>query len=358
MAYNEAMSRFFLLLLVFVPVTIVAQIMHMPSVWLFAFSALAIIPLAKYIGESTEELSIYAGPAVGGLLNATFGNATELIIGILALQAGLIDVVKASLVGSILSNLLLVLGTAIIAGGWGKKQQTFNATAAKAAGSTLLLAVIALVIPPIFLQTSGTIDPGVIETLSLIVSALLIVGYSASLLFSLYTHKHLYVEEVGVGQAEEKARWSVGKSLLILVLATLAVAYMSEILVGSIEPLVRAFGWTELFIGVVFIAIIGNAAEHVSAIRVALKDKMDLTLQVSMGSATQIAMFVAPVLVLVSYFFANRMDLVFNTFELVALIFSVFIVNAIIEDGESNWLEGVQLLIAYLIIATAFYFHP
>ena len=300
-------------------------------------------------------MTVYTGPALGGFLNATFGNATELIIGIFALQAGLTEVVKASLTGSILGNLLLVLGTAIFFGGVKRPKQTFNGTAAKASASTLLLAVIALVIPAIFFQTSKiSATGGVIEKLSILIAVIMIISYLASLVFSLFTHKHLYTEDVG----KYEAKWSIKKSIIILLISTVAVAFMSEILVGSIEPLVASFGWTELFIGVIFVAIIGNAAEHTSAITMAIKGKMDLALQVSIGSATQIAMFVAPALVLISLFFPTNMSLVFNTFELVAIIFSVFIVNAIIEDGECNWFEGVQLVMAYIIIAVAFFFHP
>ncbi len=341
-------------LLVFIPVTVAAEIMHASPLIMFVLSALAIIPLAKFIGEATEELTVYTGPALGGFLNATFGNATELIIGIFALQAGLIEVVKASITGSILGNLLLVLGSAIFFGGLKREKQTFNATAAKASASTLLLAVVALVIPAVFLQTSNIPTFAVVEKLSIVVSIIMIVVYLASLFFSLYTHKHLYTEEVG----KYEAKWSIGKSIFILLLSTVAVAFMSETLVGSIEPLVASFGWTELFIGVVFIAIIGNAAEHFSAITVAIKGKMDLALQISIGSATQIVMLVAPILVLISLFFQSQMNLVFNTFELVSIIFSVFVVNSIIEDGESNWFEGLQLLLAYFIMAVAFYFHP
>ncbi len=348
------MQIFFLALLAFVPLTVGAQLIGLSPTILFVLSALAIIPLAKYIGEATEELTVYTGPALGGLLNATFGNATEVIIGIFALRAGLVEVVKASITGSILGNLLLVLGTAMLCGGYSRKVQTFNATAAKAAGSTLLLAIIALVMPAIFLQTSGAADPALLEKLSVAVAVLMILAYGASLLFSLRTHKHLYETDL----AETEATWSKRKSLLILFVATVAVAFMSDTLVSSIEPLIATFGWTELFVGVVFVAIIGNAAEHVSAITVAMKNKMDLALQVAIGSATQIAMFVAPALVLISLFFSTQMSLVFNMFELVSIIFSVLIVNAIVEDGESNWFEGVQLLVAYLIIAAAFYLHP
>jgi len=349
------LNKFFNVLLIFIPITIVAHLLNLPAIFVFILSAISIIPLAKYIGEATEELTVYTGPALGGFLNATFGNATELIIGIFALQAGLTEVVKASLTGSILGNLLLVLGTAIFFGGVKRPKQTFNGTAAKASASTLLLAVIALVIPAIFFQTSKiSATGGVIEKLSILIAVIMIISYLASLVFSLFTHKHLYTEDVG----KYEAKWSIKKSIIILLISTVAVAFMSEILVGSIEPLVASFGWTELFIGVIFVAIIGNAAEHTSAITMAIKGKMDLALQVSIGSATQIAMFVAPALVLISLFFPTNMSLVFNTFELVAIIFSVFIVNAIIEDGECNWFEGVQLVMAYIIIAVAFFFHP
>ena len=349
------MEKIFKILLVFVPITFIAKFFVFSPIITFVLSALAIIPLAKFIGEATEELTVYTGPALGGFLNATFGNATELIIGIFALQAGLVEVVKASITGSILGNLLLVLGSAIFFGGIKREKQNFNTTAAKASGSTLLLAVTALVIPAIFLQTSSISSTGgVIEKLSIAVAVIMIISYLASLLFSLYTHKHLYTEDVG----KYEAKWSIKKSVFILFLSTIFVAFMSEILVGSIEPLVVSFGWTELFIGVIFVAIIGNAAEHTSAITMAIKGKMDLALQISIGSATQIVMFVAPTLVLVSLFFPVSMSLIFNTFELVAIIFSVFIVNSIIDDGESNWFEGAQLIMTYIIIAVAFYLHP
>ncbi len=348
------MEKIINVLLVFIPITVIATYLGAPASWLFFLAALAIVPLAKFIGEATEELSSYVGSGLGGLLNATFGNATELIIGILALQAGLVEVVKASITGSILGNLLLVLGTAIFFGGRKREKQSFNAVAAKSGASTLLLAIVALVMPAIFLQTAPGVDGWVVEKLSIAVSVLMIISYVASLFFTLKTHKHLYTEEV----VKYEPKWSKTKSITILFIATIFVAWMSEILVGSIEPLVQSFGWTELFIGVIFVAIIGNAAEHASAVTVAVKNRMDLALQVSIGSATQIAMFAAPVLVLVSLFFKTQMSLVFNTFELVALIFSVLIVNSIVEDGESHWFEGVQLLITYVIIAVAFFFHP
>ncbi|MBU6388422.1 calcium/proton exchanger [Patescibacteria group bacterium] len=348
------MHKIFLGLLIFVPVTLVAEYSHVSSLIIFFLAALAIVPLAKYIGEATEELATYTGPALGGLLNATFGNATELLIGIFAIRAGLVEVVKASITGSIMGNLLLVTGTAMLAGGWRRKKQEFNRTGALASSSTLLLAAIALIMPAIFLQTAPEAGGKIVGELSIFVSIFMLVVYVASLFFILYTHKHLYTEEVG----DYEAKWSKTKSISILLLATLVVAWMSEILVGSIEPVVAAFGWTQLFIGVIFIAIIGNAAEHTSAIVTAMKNRMDLALQISIGSATQIAMFVAPVLVLASLFFKTQMNLVFNTFELVAIVLSILIANLVVEDGESNWLEGVQLLMAYAIMAVVFFFHP
>lgn len=348
------MNKIFLTLLLFVPITLIAEYLHISSLIVFFLAALAIIPLAKYIGEATEELAVYTGPALGGFLNATFGNATELLIGIFAIRAGLIEVVKASITGSIIGNLLLVAGMAMLAGGWKRKKQEFNRTGALAAASTLLLAAIALIIPAIFLQTAPDIAGGIINELSIFVSVFMLIVYAANLFFILYTHKHLYTEEVG----KYEAKWSKGKSVLILLIVTLAVAWMSEILVGSIEPVVASFGWTQLFIGVIFIAIIGNAAEHTSAIVTAMKNRMDLALQISIGSATQIAMFVAPFLVLISLFFKTPMSLVFNTFELIAIVLSILIANLVVENGESNWLEGVQLLMTYAIMAVAFFFHP
>lgn len=341
-------------LLIFVPVVLVAKYWQASPLLIFFLAAIAIVPLAKYIGEATEELAIYTGPAWGGLLNATFGNATELLIGIFGIRAGLVEVVKASITGSIIGNLLLVAGSAMLIGGIRHKKQEFNRTGALAASSTLLLAAIALIMPAIFLQTSPNIGNKVTNELSIFVSVFMLIVYVANLFFVLRTHKHLYVEEVG----KYEAKWTKSKSLAILVLSTIVVAEMSELLVGSIEPMVQAFGWTELFIGVIFIAIIGNAAEHSSAIVTALKNRMDLSLQISIGSATQIAMFVAPCLVLISLFFENRMSLVFNTFELIAVVLSILIVNLVVEDGESNWFEGVQLLMAYAIIAVAFFLHP
>ncbi len=347
------LNKTFLILLIFTPIALIVNYLHLSPLWIFFLSTLAIIPLARYIGKATEEISVHASPALGGLLNATFGNATELLIGIFALNAGLVEVVKASITGSIIGNLLLVLGMSMIAGGWHHKKQKFNRTGILATSSTLFLAAIALIIPAIFIQTAPNINPQIINELSVFVSIFMLIVYGASLFFIFHTHKHLYSEEVGIYEAE----WSKRKSILILILATGLVAWISSILVGSIEPVVDMLGWTQLFIGVIFVAIIGNAAEHTSAIVTAIKNRMDLSLQISIGSATQIAMFVAPLLVLISLFFNTRMNLVFNTFELVSIVLSILIVSLVVEDGESNWFEGLQLLMAYAIIAVAFFFH-
>lgn len=347
------MNKIFNTLLVFVPLVVVGDFLNWSGALIFILSAIAIIPLAKLLGDATEELAIYTSPALGGLLNATFGNATELIISIFAIRAGLLEVVKASLTGAIIGNLLLVGGMAMLAGGFKRKKQEFNRTAAVASSATLLLAVIALVIPAMFYQTAEHVDQQTIQELSVMVSVIMILFYIASLVFALYTHKHLYTEEL----AHYITRWSKKKSILVLGVCALLVAWMSEILVRAIEPAVEVFGWSELFIGVIFVAIIGNAAEHMSAITIAMKNRMDLSLQISIGSATQIAMFVAPLLVLASLVLGNPMDLVFTTFELIVIMLSVLITNLAVGDGESHWLKGLQLLMAYFIMAVAFFFY-
>jgi len=350
------MEKFLNFLLIFVPIAIVSEYMHAPGTVVFFLCALSLVPLAKFIGESVDELSMRTGTAVGGLLNATFGNATEIIVGIFALRAGLITVVKSSITGAVLANLLLAVGLSMFFGGRKRIKQTFNATAMQSSSSTLMIAVIALVVPAVFFLSTGTTgsDTSVtMEDLSLFVSVLIIITYAASLVFSLYTHKHLYTEEVG----KFMPKWSVGKSVTILLSATLAVSWLSEILVGSIEPVVSQFGWSEYFIGAVLVAIIGSVAEVFSAVRVAVQDRMDLAVQIGIGSATQIIMLAAPLLVIAGSFMPTKMSLVFNPFELTGIILSVFIVSSVVSDGESNWLEGLQLLMAYLIIATAFFFY-
>jgi Ca2+:H+ antiporter len=319
----------------------------------FILSAIALAPLAKFLSDATEALAERLGPAAGGLLNATFGNAPELIISIFALSAGLVDVVKASLIGSILGNLLLGFGLALFAGGVGRVKQQFNVTAARSNATTLLVAATALVLPAVLLLTPGIAQASV-EHLSLVVSALLIVGYVATLYFSLGTHKHLYAVEPD----EDALRWSVSTGLIVLIAATLAVALVSDTLVGALSPLIAAFGWRPLFVGAIVVALAGNVAEYLAAIRAALHDKVLLATQISLGSATQVLLFVIPILVIGSALAGHDMDLVFSFFELAAAIFAIFITNSVIEDGETNWLGGALLLIVYAVVAVAFFFHP
>jgi Ca2+:H+ antiporter len=348
------MDNLFIALLAFVPLTVGAAVWGVSPVILFFLSALAIVPLAKYIGQSTEDLATRTTPAVSALLNVSFGNATELIIGVFALNAGLIGVVKASITGSIISNLLLVLGAAMFSGGWRREKQTFNKTGILAQSSTLFLATIALIVPAIFFQTASGAAAPAVEGLSILVSLVLVCMYGANLFFLLHTHKHLYLEEAG----KFEPRWSTARAVATLIVATLAVAWMSDILVNSIEPVVARLGWSQLFVGVIFVAVVGNAAEHFSAVLVARKNRMDLALQISIGSATQIVLVVAPAFVIFGALLGHPMDLVFNIFELVSMVLAVLIVNFIVQDGESNWLEGLQLLAAYAIMAIAFFLHP
>lgn len=348
------MNHAFIALLVFVPLAIGAQLAAVSPVVVFFLSALAIVPLAKYVGQSTEELATRTNPAVGGLLSASFGNATELIIGIFALNAGLIEVVKASITGSIIGNLLFVLGLAMFSGGWRREKQTFNKTGILAQCSTLFLATIALIVPAVFFQTAGRSGAPLIEDFSVVVSLVLFCMYGANLFFSLRTHKHLFREEAEKFQPH----WSTARAVATLVAAMLGVAWVSEILVSSIEPVVIRLGWSQLFVGVIVVAIVGNAAEHLSAVLVARKNRMDLALQISVGSATQIVLLVAPVLVILGALLGQPMNLIFNISELIAMVLAVLIVNFIVQDGESNWLEGLQLLAAYAIMAIAFFLYP
>jgi Ca2+:H+ antiporter len=333
----------------------------------FVTSALAIIPLAAVLGRATDQLAIHSGPRIGGLLNATFGNITELIISVLLIAAGEFTVVKASLIGSILGNTLLVLGAAMLVGGLKTNRsgrQKFNRTAASAQASMLLLAVTAMVMPAIFVLIRGPglpspkselIDYGsTVETLSVAVAIVLILSYIAGLIFSLRTHRDLFnpPEEKSEGDA-----WSMRRSVLVLAFAGVLVGVMSELLVGSISQTAKDIGLSEFFIGAIVVAIVGNAAEHWVAVLVAAKDKMDLAVGIAIGSSAQIALFVAPVLVLVSFVLGpNPMPLVFNGFELGAIVLAVIIANQVTNEGESTWYEGLQLLAVYLVLALAFFF--
>jgi len=357
-------------LLVFLPVAVGLHWAAADDVWIFAASAMAIIPLAGLMGRSTEMLAERTGPGIGGLLNASFGNAAELIIAVFALKEGLTNVVKASITGSILGNILLVLGGSFLVGGLRFKQQRFNATAARMASALLCLAVIGLLVPAFFhvhLEIHGQrADEGGV---SLEIAGVLLFCYLLMLLFSLKTHSHLYnpASEVDAPASESATQesathdgiWSVRNAVIVLVVATLCVTWMSHLLVHAIESASAQLGWTQFFMGVVVVAIVGNAAEHSTAILMAAKNRMDLSCQIAIGSGLQIALFVAPVLVLLSYVPGfTPIDLRFSLMEVMAISAAVVVVSLVVNDGESNWLEGLLLLAVYAILAIAFFHLP
>ncbi|KKB33724.1 calcium/proton exchanger [Bacillus thermotolerans] len=346
---------FGILVLLGVPLSVVGSLLHWPTMLMFVIYCITIIALSSYMGRATESLAIVAGPRIGGLLNATFGNAVELIISIFALQAGLIEVVLASLTGSVLGNLLLVAGLSFFLGGIKFKRQVFNEHDARHNSGLLMFAVIvAFVIPEIFSMGMNESDT---LTLSIGISIVLIALYLAALFFKLVTHRGVYAgnKENSETAHEEEPEWSKGKAILILLLATAAVAYVSESLVHTFETVGETLGWSELFIGVIIVAIVGNAAEHASAIIMAVKNKMDVAVEIAVGSTLQIAMFVAPVLVLLSLLFPEPMPLVFTVPELISMASAVLLAIIISNDGETNWFEGLTLLAAYAIMGIGFY---
>ncbi len=345
-------------LLLFLPISLILELVIGPGIGTFAAAGLGIVPLAWFMGLATEEVGKHAGPGVGGLLNATFGNATELIIAVFALSRGLQDVVKASLTGSIIGNLLLVVGLSMVAGGLRYKTQSFSREASGIHTTMLLVAVIGLVMPALYVlsaQAAGAVSITILDEMSLGIAAILLAVYVFGLIFSLHTHRDIFNP---VSQKEEKPLWSLRGALLVLVVATVLVAGASELLVGSIEAARGALGLTNLFLGVIVVAIIGNAAEHGSAVLMALRNKMDLSLAVAMTSTTQIALFVAPVLVFVSLLTAQVMTLDFEVFELVSVALSTALVSSIVSDGRSNWYEGLLLVMVYAMIGVAFFVHP
>jgi Ca2+:H+ antiporter len=346
------------LLFVFIPIALVLEFLHTEPTAVFLASALAIIPLAGLMGKATEHLTSHVGAGIGGLLNASLGNAAELIIALAALREGLHDVVKASITGSILGNILLVLGAAMTAGGFRHQQQRFNRTAAGMGASLLLLAAIGLVVPALFHLTASTGGAKIERELSLEIAVILFIIYVLNLVFSLKTHHHLFSGEADVMHEAGERPWSRRRSIGVLTGVTVAVAVMSEMLVGAIEPAARQLGLTQVFVGVILVALVGNAAEHSTAVLVAMKNKMDLALGIAVGSSLQIALFVAPMLVFASYLFGRPMDLIFTPFEVAAVTIAVLAVGYVSSDGESNWMEGVMLLGVYLILALAFYFLP
>ena len=365
-------------LLIFVPVAFILRFvpgLQNPTA-LFICSCLAIIPLAGWMGRATEHLAEHLGQGIGGLLNATFGNAAELIIALFALSKGLTGVVKASITGSIIGNVLLVLGLSFLTGGLKYQKQEFNRTAASISATALTLAAIALIIPTIFHLAAGQVPvsqggwtPAKEQNLSLAIAIVLFLTYALTLVFTLMTHKDLFTgrpsqepetkaDKETARNEVEQAHWSVSKAVTILVIATVFVAFVSEFLVGAVEGARDTLGLTEVFVGVIIVAIIGNAAEHSSAILMAARNKMDVTIGIAVGSSLQVALLVAPLLIFASYLFGRPMDLEFTLPEVIAVAASILIVEQICGDGESNWVEGIQLLSVYAVLAILFYFLP
>jgi Ca2+:H+ antiporter len=346
------MRFFHLAPVLLVPLAVALDMAHAPPAAVFLASALAILPLASLMGLATEELAARTGPTFGGLMNATLGNAAELIIGIFALKAGLIDLVKASLTGSIIGNLLLILGLSIFVGGLRHQTQSFSRQAAGMNVALLALATVGLVVPALFDFTHPAGDAVSLERLSVFVAVVLMAVYLLSLLFSLKTHSKMFRP---TGE-HEPPKWTMQRAVVSLAVATVLVAWLSEILVGATEETIATLGVSEFFLGVIIIPIVGNAAEHGAAVMMAAKNKMDLSFAVAVGSSTQVALFVAPLLVFVALLFGTPMDLAFTAFEVAAVALGVGVVTVISLDGESNWLEGAQLLAVYGILAAAFFF--
>jgi Ca2+:H+ antiporter len=342
--------------LIFVPIAIVADVMHAPAIVIFACSALAIIPLAGVLGNATEELAGHTGPTLGGLLTSTLGNFAELVIAGFALRAGLVDLVKASITGSILGNLLLVLGAAQLAGGLKYKTQKINPKIVGMNTTLLNVAIVGLVLPALFHALHP--DPQRVATVNMSegVSALLILGYLLSIVYSMHTHKRLFHEAAAEEQEGHESTWSLRRSIVTLVAAAVTVGVMSEILVSATEEAVQSLGLSEIFVGLIVIPIIGNAAENSSAVLMAMKNRMDLGVGIAIGSSVQVALVVAPLLVFLGVLLGKPMDLAFSMMEVVSVVLAVMVASSVIRDAESDWLEGAFLLIAYAAIAVAFFF--
>jgi Ca2+:H+ antiporter len=344
--------NYLLFLLVFILVAVPSRYLGGPPALTFIAAALAIVPLAELMGESTEALASRVGTQLGGLLNSTLGNAAELIITFFAIRAGLLELVKASITGSILGNLLLVMGASLLVGGLRNGVQKFDRSQAGLNATMLVLAVIALGIPSLFSHAIEAVNHDAVEYLSLGVAAMMML---------IYVLGQLYFFRGGQARPQRALHnhpWSLRKALVVLALSTAAIAWMSEILVGVVEPMLEHLGWTEFFIGIVIIPIVGNAAEHLVAVEVAARNDMELSLNISVGSGLQVALFVAPFLVFLSLIMGNPLTLVFNPFELAALGAASLIAGLVSLDGESNWMEDAQLLVVYAILALAFFFLP
>jgi Ca2+:H+ antiporter len=350
-------------LLVFIPISIACEHLHWgDNFTVFITSALAIIPLAVWLSTATEEIAVIVGPSIGGLLNAVFGNATELIIGLLALRAGLIDIVKASITGTIISNLLLAMGLSMFCGGLKYAEQEFKTVVARVNGSSMTLGAIAILLPTMAFYSSGQSPTFSEANLSMVVAIVLIAVYIMTLVFSLKTHSYLY--EVSVVELEDEAHNSESHQpnlwlwLGVLLAATIGVTFESEIFVGAVEETAKSIGWTPLFTGVIVLPLVGGIAEYIMAVGVAMKNNMDLSVSVAMGSSLLVALLMAPLLVLVGQAIGQPMDLNFNPFEIVAVAVAVIVANLISLDGRSNWLEGALLLSTYVILGAVFYFLP
>ena len=386
MTIRLSKSSILYFLLIFVPIAIILELVHAEHIVLFVVAALGLIPLAKLIGDSTEHLAAYYGATLGSLLNVTFGNAAEIIIGVVSINAGLLDLVKASITGAILGNILLIFGLSIIAGGLKYKEQFFNRQNTGVQSSMLFLAVIGLAVPTVLAATTlKPLDVNnqiKIQFLSDSLAFLLLAVYIAGIIFTVFTHKHLFFAQSpevetemdrqkrlslgkegteGEGEAEAEGErnnkhWGKKKSFVLLGISMVGVIIVSEILVGSVEATTKEFGFGELFVGAVIIGIVGNAAEHTSAIILARKGKIDLSIGIAAGSGTQIALFVVPILVIAGIIIGKPVTLVFTIFELVSIFLAAIILNLIAHDGKSNWFEGLMLTIVYIIIAIGFYF--
>jgi Ca2+:H+ antiporter len=349
----------------FIPIAVLLELVHAGASLIFATSAIAVIPTAALMGRATEELADRVGPGIGGLLNVTFGNFPELLIAFFALREGLHEVVKASIIGSVLGNVLLVLGAAMFVGGLRHDRQRFSARAARSQGTMLILASAALVMPAVFqlVQAGSLPRPGAelvrfsssVENLSLTVAIVLLLSYAGGLWFSLVTHRDLF--NPPNEEEDESEHWSVKRSVILLAISGLAVGLMSEILVGSIAETAESAGLTEFFIGAVIVAIVGNAAEHWVAVYVAAKDKMDLAVNIAIGSGAQVALFVGPLLVVLSFFVGPQpLALAFNGFEVAGILLAVIVASHITSQGESTWFDGLMLLAVYAVLVASFLF--
>lgn len=344
-------------LLIFVPIAIAAELMHAAPVVVFALSAAAIIPLSGILGKATEELAGHTGATIGGLMNATLGNFAELVIAGLALRAGLIDLVKASITGSILGNLLLVLGAAQLAGGLKFKTQTINRHLTGMSSTLLVVAVLGLVMPAVFFAAHPDPTRRATVQMSQWTAGLLVIGYLLSLVYSMVTHKASFNEGGDVAHHETPPHWSLRKAVIVLVAAAATIGVLSEFLVGSTEEAVASLGLSHMFVGLIVIPIIGNAAEHSSAVLMAMKNRMDLAVSIAAGSSIQVALLIGPVLVFLGMMFGQPMDLAFTVMEVASVAVAVAIASSVMQDSESSWLEGAFLLVAYAAIGVAFFFY-